>query len=436
MIHFDDLCILHFVRCLQIRDWLCRNDHLKGDFRRHLWMVSWRGDCCTERCSWPWCLPHRSQRLLGSMDACTHYCECLVRHEGTVLSLMLEGVCRDLAAIDDVHCEGTKVWYDILRYQATCQERVASRSFSDLSDFQACWLALPSCMVLLRQWVLSWIAGEHLVPLANAYKLMAASRFLQIVAIDAVFFSMNLIFVFNWVDLRTIKTTHKGQPWKGPLQFEDPTGRSPDLPPEIFQFPLGLSYVARWPNDAAIRHGSGPGETADQIIWLWISYSKTRNYAMKRMNRPRRYLMCDRARVNVPPSAISQNPNRFVLRGQELSQVRGDVCQGAARWWAVERQFDCEDCHQFCVMSFKTRDKLQDDSRFQKDFAQVVGKLFGFGPESFWTFNQHWKIVDSNSDRLVAELTSLTCSWGLVVKNRSALAFSDEVIRLTSCNIK
>lgn len=39
--------------------------------------------------------------------------------------------------------------------------------------------------------------------------------------------------------------------------------------------------------------------------------SKTRNYSMKRMNRPRRYPMCDRARVNVPPSAISQNLKSF-----------------------------------------------------------------------------------------------------------------------------
>ena len=139
-----------------------------------------------------------------------------------------------------------KVWYDILRYQATCQERVASRSFSDLSDFQACWLALLllPVLVLLRQWVLSWIAGEHLVPLANAYKLMAASRFLQIVAIDAVFFfhesNLCVLTELIWGPSRPL---HKGQPWKGPLQFEDPTGRSPDLPPEIFQFPLGLSYV-------------------------------------------------------------------------------------------------------------------------------------------------------------------------------------------------
>eukprot|EP00434_Breviolum_minutum_P044848 symbB.v1.2.040109.t1/scaffold6997.1/size13990/2 len=31
----------------------------------------------------------------------------------------------------------------------------------------------------------------------------------------------------------TIKTTHKGQPWKGPLQFEDPTGDLMMLPSDM-----------------------------------------------------------------------------------------------------------------------------------------------------------------------------------------------------------
>eukprot|EP00435_Cladocopium_sp_Y103_P062622 s1198_g24.t1 len=31
----------------------------------------------------------------------------------------------------------------------------------------------------------------------------------------------------------TIKTTHKGQPWKGPLQFEDPTGDLMMLPSDL-----------------------------------------------------------------------------------------------------------------------------------------------------------------------------------------------------------
>ena len=34
----------------------------------------------------------------------------------------------------------------------------------------------------------------------------------------------NLCLRLGSQNLRTIKTTHKGQPWKGPLQFEDPTG--------------------------------------------------------------------------------------------------------------------------------------------------------------------------------------------------------------------
>ena len=40
---------------------------------------------------------------------------------------------------------------------------------------------------------------------------------------------------------RTIKTTHKGQPWKGPLQFEDPTGTSLCVSPSfvlIHPFPF------------------------------------------------------------------------------------------------------------------------------------------------------------------------------------------------------
>ncbi len=86
--------------------------------------------------------------------------------------------------------------------------------------------------------------------------------------------------------------------------------------------------------------------------------------------------------------SVKTNLNSFVLRaGQELSQVRGDVCQGVAS----SRAAIWFDYHQFRAMSFKTRDNMQDDSRFQKDFAQVVGKLFGFGPESFWTFSNQVK---------------------------------------------
>ena len=79
VLDFDTLWyILHFVQCVQIRDWHSLSEWSQRRFLKSVcsWIVS-RGDCCTERCSWPWCLPHGSQRLLGSMDACAHYCECL-----------------------------------------------------------------------------------------------------------------------------------------------------------------------------------------------------------------------------------------------------------------------------------------------------------------------------------------------------------------------
>lgn len=54
----------------------------------------------------------------------------------------------------------------------------------------------------------------------------------------------------------TIKTTHKGKPWKGPMQFEDPTGDLMMLPSDIvlIQDKEFRKYVEKYAKDADLFH--------------------------------------------------------------------------------------------------------------------------------------------------------------------------------------